>query len=261
MLQLYPVPAFQDNYIWVLANGKNALVVDPGDGTPVKQFLEQQGLSLSAILITHHHLDHIGGLNSLVEHYGTVPIYGPAQNDIAHMTHPLAGGETLRLAGLNLSIETLAVPGHTLGHLAFYVPAQGAQAPILFCGDTLFASGCGRLFEGTPEQMWDSLSTLAALPEETRVCCAHEYTLSNIQFALKVLPNDQKLMEYQAQAEELRKQGRPTLPTTIGHERKHNLFLKVTEPEIKHSVSEYLGEAVHTPVEVFAGLRQWKDNS
>lgn len=260
-MQLYPVPAFQDNYIWVLADGKNALVVDPGDAAPVVEYLKEQQLNLAAILITHHHLDHIGGLNTLVQIYDQVPVYGPKINDIPWVTHSLEGGETITLGSPQLTFDVIAVPGHTLGHLAFYIPASDEQAPLLFCGDTLFTSGCGRLFEGTPEQMWHSLSTLMALPDNTLVCCAHEYTLSNIEFSLAVLPKDQKLLEYQVRTEERRKQGRPSVPTTLAHERKYNLFLKVDEPEVQHSVSAYLGHAVTHPVEVFAGLRQWKDNA
>jgi len=260
-MQLYPVPAFQDNYIWVLADGKNALVVDPGDAAPVIEYLDQHKLNVAAILITHHHLDHIGGLNTLVQTYGHIPIYGPKLNDIPFMTHPLVGGERLTIAPFNTEIQVLAVPGHTLGHIAFYLPATEQEPPYLFCGDTLFASGCGRLFEGTPLQMWASLSKLMQLPQNTLVCCAHEYTLSNIEFSLAVLPQDQKLIEYQARTEERRKQGRPSVPTTLADELKYNLFLKVNEPEVQHSVSNYLGKPVTNAVDVFAGLRQWKDNA
>lgn len=260
-MQLYPVPAFQDNYIWVLADGKNALVVDPGDAAPVINYLTDNKLNLAAILITHHHFDHIGGLNTLVQTYGQVPIYGPKLNDIPFMSHPLEGGETLIIEPFNLETQVIAVPGHTLGHIAFYLPAQRQLQPHLFCGDTLFASGCGRLFEGTPQQMWESLTKLTQLPTDTLVCCAHEYTLSNINFSLMVLPQDQKLLEYQVRTEERRKQGRPSVPTTLADELKYNLFLKVNEPEVQHSVSKYLGSPVANDVETFAGLRLWKDNA
>lgn len=260
-MQLYPVSAFQDNYIWVLADGKNAIVVDPGDAAPVIEYLDEQQLNLAALLITHHHFDHIGGINALVEKYGSFPIYGPKVNDIPHMSHPLEGGENITLSAPAINIQVLAVPGHTLGHLAFYVESSTAKAPYLFCGDTLFANGCGRLFEGSAEQMWASLQQLIALPAETLVCCAHEYTLSNIAFSLAVLPNNQKLLEYQARAEERRKQQQATVPTTLAHEQKHNLFLRVAEPEVQLSVSDYLGTSVTTDVATFAGLRQWKDQA
>lgn len=260
-MQLHPVPAFQDNYIWVLTDGKDAIVVDPGDAAPVIKYLDEQQLNLTALLITHHHFDHIGGIDALVDKYGSFPIYGPKLNDIPHMSHPLSGGEKITLAAPAITMQVLAVPGHTLGHLAFYVESKTNESPFLFCGDTLFANGCGRLFEGSAEQMWASLQQLMTLPAETLVCCAHEYTLSNIAFSLAVLPNNQKLLEYQARTEERRKQQRATLPTTLAHEQKYNLFLRVAEPEVQLSVSEYLGTSVTTEVATFAGLRQWKDQA
>ena len=182
-LEYVPVPAFSDNYIWLVSNGRDAVVVDPGEAAPVRAFLAQRRLRLSAILLTHHHADHVGGVADLCGN-ASMPVYGPAAEAIAEVTHPLSGGDRVSIESPAMELAVLDVPGHTRGHIAYFQAAHAGAAPHVFCGDTLFACGCGRLFEGTPAQMLASLDALAALPGETQVHCAHEYTLANIRFAL-----------------------------------------------------------------------------
>ena len=252
MLTLLPLPAFADNYIWLMHDARYAAVVDPGDAEPVRAYLEAHGLILRAILVTHHHHDHVGGVAALAARF-RVPVYGPAGEPIPALTHPVGAGETVHVDGLEVDFQVMPVPGHTRGHVAYY------DGKHLFCGDTLFACGCGRLFEGTAQQMYDSLSRLAALPVDTEVYCAHEYTLANIRFARQVEPNNAALIEREAATRMLREQGLPTLPSTIGLERATNPFLRAHEPTVRASAEAHAGHALPDAVAVFATLRTWKD--
>ena len=253
-MNLSALPAFADNYIWMLHDGTQAVVVDPGDAAPVLQALKAQGLQLAGILVTHHHPDHVGGIAELRPHLHG-PVWGPARERIPAPFTPLTDGDTVAVLGQ--VFEVLDVPGHTAGHIA-YLQQQGGPAPLLFCGDTLFSAGCGRLFEGTPAQMHHSLSRLAALPAGTRVCCTHEYTLSNLKFAAAVEPGNLQRAQYQAQCETRRAQGLPTLPSSIGLERQINPFLRCETPEVM-AAARAQGAAGEDAVSVLAALREWKN--
>lgn len=250
------VPAFRDNYLWLVHDGRNAAAVDPGDAAPILAALKEHGLALIAILLTHHHADHIGGVPGLLARF-QVPVFGPRNDGIAAVTEPLDEGDRISVPGLDLSLRVLEVPGHTLGHIAYV--RDGAE-PWVFCGDTLFAGGCGRLFEGTPAQMTDSLDKLAALPAATKVFCAHEYTLSNLRFATAVDPGNTELRSRVAADTATRDRGQPTVPSSIGLERATNPFLRYREPEIAAELRAagklHGGEP---PVAVFAALREWKN--
>ena len=255
-LSILTVPAFDDNYLWIVHNGTDAVVVDPGDGKAILQALQEQQLQLKAILLTHHHADHIGGVPELLQSF-EVPVYGPANDNIKAVTHPLNGGDTLAIESLDVEFQVLAMPGHTLGHIAYY--SQKEQ--VLFCGDTLFAGGCGRIFEGTPAQMFSSLQTLAALPEQTAVYCAHEYTMSNLRFALAANPNNTALHVRQTIEQQKRDQNVPTVPSTIGLEKQTNPFLRSADPDIKRSLIAHkkVNDSADE-LEVFTALRTWKNN-
>ncbi|WP_305823160.1 hydroxyacylglutathione hydrolase [Massilia brevitalea] len=256
-LSVLTVPAFQDNYLWLIHDGAHAAVVDPGDAAPILAALAEHGLALTAILLTHHHADHIGGVPALLARF-PVPVYGPRNDGIAEVTHPLAEGDRVALPELGLELVVFDVPGHTLGHIAYVRSTPGLH--WLFCGDTLFAGGCGRLFEGTPEQMAASLEKLADLPEDTEVYCAHEYTLSNLRFAQAVEPGNEALALRMKDESAKRALDLPTVPTSIGLERRTNPFLRYREAEI-------VGELVKagklsdgaSPVQAFAALREWKN--
>lgn len=241
----------------MLHDGAQALVVDPGDAAPVLQMLQTHGLQLAAILVTHHHGDHTGGVATLKSQTGA-RVYGSGGEDIAHLDCALLGGETLQLLGLE--VQVLAVPGHTRAHVAFWLPMAEVprQAPILFCGDTLFSGGCGRLFEGTPAQMHQSLTRLAALPDSTRVCCAHEYTLSNLRFAHAVEPDNALLAAYAQQCTQLRHSGLPTLPSTLAQEKNINPYLRCQHATVRAAAQAY-DPAARTEQEIFAALRRWKN--
>ncbi|MDW5444965.1 hydroxyacylglutathione hydrolase [Polaromonas sp. SM01] len=280
-MTLIPIPAFNDNYLWLLHDGRRALVVDPGDAQPVLRVLQENGLQLESILVTHHHADHTGGVDELREATGA-KVVGPARESIPEPFQRLQDGDTVR--ALDLNFQVIDVPGHTAGHIAYYLaptlsasrdalppegahPAWGGPAPdglaldsrpLLFCGDTLFSGGCGRLFEGTPAQMLASLDRLAALPGNTRVCCTHEYTLSNLRFALAVEPDNIELIGYHARCASLRDQGQPTLPTTVAQELLINPFLRTRQATVMAAARRF-DPAAHDDNTVFAAIRQWKN--
>ncbi len=256
--RLTALPAFTDNYIWGLrsADSRCALVVDPGDAGPVMAWLAQESLTLSAILITHHHMDHIGGLAALKE-TGAV-VYGPRHEIINGLDHRLIGGDRLTISGFP-SFQVLDVPGHTIGHIAFL--GQLDARPLLFCGDTLFSAGCGRLFEGTADELHTSLQQLAALPDDTVVCCTHEYTLGNLRFAAAVEPDNADITACYHWARARREAKQPTLPGDLSRERRINPFLRVSLPSVRKTVIAHMAgtQEPATDNEVFAHLRRWKD--
>ena len=254
MYKLIAIPAFTDNYLWLLHDGSSALVVDPGDADAVLRTLREHGLRLKQILVTHHHADHTGGVDALREACGAV-VYGPATEQIPKPLTPLTGGDNVHAQGLDFSV--IDVPGHTAGHIAFYSPNVNGK-PLLFCGDTLFSGGCGRLFEGTPAQMLASLDKLAALPGNTVVCCTHEYTLSNLRFAVAVDPSNTALANYQAKCIDMRERNLPTLPTSIAQELLINPFLRTRQPALVSSAKRF-NAAAHDDTSVFAAIRQWKN--
>jgi hydroxyacylglutathione hydrolase len=254
MFAIEPIPAFTDNYIWCLHDGASAFVVDPGDAAPVLVFLAERQLSLAGILITHHHMDHIGGVAELLQRCAVKTVYGPHNPSIAGITQALAEGERIEVLGLEFQI--LTVPGHTLDHIAYY--CAGHQPPLLFCGDTLFAAGCGRLFEGTPEQMFGSLQKLAQLPAATAVYCTHEYTLSNLRFARAAEPDSPAVLQRFNTVSEQRERNAVTLPSSIQLERETNPFLRSHTPTIAAAAHARDANA-RTPEQIFAVLRRWKD--
>jgi hydroxyacylglutathione hydrolase len=255
MLQVSPVRAFSDNYIWLIrapADPAAAVVVDPGDDCPVEDALRAQGLRLGAILVTHHHGDHVGGVAALASRHAA-PVFGPAREQMPCAVQALDDGGRASLEHLGLEFDVMAVPGHTLGHIAY--AGHGA----LFCGDTLFSAGCGRLFEGTPAQMLDSLDRLAALPDATRVFCAHEYTLSNLRFAVAVEPDNAHIRNALAEVQRRRERDETTLPSTLGRERLINPFLRSREPAVRAAATRQAGHPLPGAVDVFAAVRRWKD--
>src|SRR3954470_20603557 len=253
-VDIVPIRAFKDNYIWCLRRGSIAVVVDPGDARPVLDYLSNEGLRLTAILTTHHHADHVGGNAGLLSKYN-VPVFGPAHENIPGITQSLREGDGIEVPGIGLRFQVLDVPGHTAGHIAYH--GNG----LLFCGDTLFSCGCGRLFEGTAQQMYASLSKFAALPADTLVYCAHEYTLSNLRFARAAEPHNKSLDAREGQARAALAGGNPSLPSTLGEEKATNPFLRCRESAVVDSVNKYLGARVADPVQVFAAIREWKNKS
>lgn len=251
--EIHALRAFRDNYIWALRRGDAVCVVDPGDARPVLEFLQRENLHLCAILNTHHHSDHVNGNAGLLEQFA-VPVYGPRDEDIPTVNVALSDGMRVTIEALNLELDVLLIPGHTAGHIAYY----GANR--LFCGDTLFGCGCGRLFEGTAAQMSASLKRLSALPETTRVYCGHEYTLANLQFARRVEAENRALVAREEQVRALLAAGRPSLPSTIGEERLTNPFLRCSEPAIVAAAEAHARRRASDEVEVFAILREWKNN-
>jgi hydroxyacylglutathione hydrolase len=256
-LSVLTVPAFKDNYLWLVHDGTHATVVDPGDAGPILEALAAHHLTLASILLTHHHADHIGGVPGLLSRFD-VPVFGPKNDGIAAVTVPLAEGDRVDVPGLGLRLRVLDVPGHTLGHIAYVRETPGAH--WLFCGDTLFAGGCGRLFEGTPAQMAASLDKLAALPDDTQVYCAHEYTLSNLRFALAAEPGNPAIARRIEAETAKRDAGIPTVPSTIRLEKDTNPFLRYRQP----AIAAHLAESGRVPphsgaLEVFAALRSWKN--
>jgi hydroxyacylglutathione hydrolase len=251
-LRIVPIPAFRDNYIWCLRDDTHAAVVDPGDAEPVLAYLAREKLALSAILATHHHADHIGGIVALTRKH-PVPVHAPYDDRIAGVTQRIREADIVQLPRFGLELRVLEIPGHTLTHIAYY------GANLLFCGDTLFACGCGRLFEGTPAQMVSSLQKLASLPDDTLVYCGHEYTQSNLRFGQMVDPSNPVLEAWVREADDLRRRGLATLPSSLAREKLANPFLRCESPAVAAAASREAGQALAGRVLVFAVLREWKN--
>lgn len=249
---IIPLPAFRDNYIWLLRRGRSATVVDPGDAAVVDKALQEHGLKLDAILLTHHHSDHIGGVAELAARHSP-QVFGPAGEDIPAITRHVREGDEVSPGALDIRFTVLEIPGHTCSHIAYLAPG------VLFPGDTLFSAGCGRLFGGTPGQMYDSLQRLARLPGDTAVYCAHEYTLANLAFAHAAEPDNPARDAWQAECEALRSAGRPTLPSTIARERQINPFLRSDSAGVTNAVAAHTGTRSSDARACFAALRAWKD--
>lgn len=260
-INVSPIKAFTDNYIWAITHLNNTVLVDPGDAEICIRFLESNQLTLSAILITHHHPDHTGGINQLVAYcqqtQWPITVYGPASENIPHCDVKLTENNMVNLLDNSINLRVIDLPGHTAGHIA-YVDNDSAD-PMLFCGDTLFSGGCGRLFEGTAEQMLNSLTKLANLPENTKVYCAHEYTQANLKFALTVDPNNDNLIRYSKKVNELRSKQEATIPTTIKREKQINPFLRSHKQTIQASAMQFDSKAKATTIDTFATIRRWKD--
>ncbi|WIM06278.1 MAG: hydroxyacylglutathione hydrolase [Candidatus Nitricoxidivorans perseverans] len=251
-MKIHPLPAFEDNYIWLLQKGDAAAVVDPGESAPVMRHLEAHETRLCAILVTHRHGDHTGGIADLIARH-PVPVFGPAIENIAGIDRPLGDGDRFVLPGFDIEFDVLGLPGHTHGHVAYYRPG------VLFCGDVLFGAGCGRVFEGTMGEMRASLARLAALPPETSVYCAHEYTQSNLRFARAVEPDNAAIAARIVDAAKLRKRGLSTLPSTIGLELATNPFLRLRAPTVVAAAAKRLGHAPVDDVEIFKSIREWRN--
>ncbi|MGV6826823.1 MAG: hydroxyacylglutathione hydrolase [bacterium] len=253
-MRVLPIPAFDDNYIWLLkGDGNECAVVDPGDEVPVISRLEMEGLELCTILITHKHGDHVGGIESLKNRWPNARVYGPAKEPIPLLDEPLHEGEEVLVQGPDVFLKVLEVPGHTEGHIAYY--GEGA----LFCGDTVFAAGCGRVFSGTFEQLSESLQRVAKLPGDTKIYCAHEYTLDNIGFAKWVEPDNEDLLAREAADQELRAWDKPTVPSTLATELATNPFLRVDQPAVIAQAQRRVGPECRSPAAVFRAIREWKD--
>ena len=250
-----PVPAFSDNYVWLITDPPSpaAVIVDPGEAQLVLQILQKRKLDLGAILLTHHHGDHVGGVDELLR-ARQVPVFGPARESIPTVDHPVEGGDFVPLPDLALDLEVVDVPGHTAGHIAY----RGPEFALV--GDTLFAGGCGRVFEGTPEQMHTSLNRLADLPGETLIYCAHEYTISNLKFAREVEPYNEALEARFEAARRERAEGRPTVPSTVAEELETNPFLRCDKSAVVATAEARAGLDLPTAVDVFAVIRGWKDS-
>lgn len=250
-MNLISVPARSDNYIWLLHDEQHrCVIVDPGDAQPVLQLLDERGFTPTAILLTHHHDDHVAGVPALVQAYPSLEVYGPQETAKCGAKHIVGDGDHIRL--LNSDFSVFSVPGHTLGHISYY------SAPFLFCGDTLFSAGCGRIFEGTPKQMFESIQKISALPDNTLICCAHEYTLSNLEFAHTLWPEESKITAYLSEIRQLRAKSQSSLPTTLGLERTINLFLRCHEHDFQRKI---LKESDNIETwQAFAHLRSKKDS-
>jgi hydroxyacylglutathione hydrolase len=251
-LCILPLPAFTDNYIWALSRDGHVAVVDPGEDAPVERYLESSGDRLAAILVTHHHHDHCDGIAALVLRHD-VPVFGPAAENIASIDRPRNDGNQCCLPELAIDLDVIGVPGHTLGHVAYYLRGH------LFCGDTLFGAGCGRLFEGTAAQLYASLTRLAALPADTAIYCAHEYTTANLRFAAAVEPDSAAVAQRIRDTAALRAAGQPSLPSTLQLELDTNPFLRCNEPAVVAAAAARLGRTPADAAEVFATLREWRN--
>lgn len=260
MVQIIPIPAFDDNYIWCIHNQTSAYVVDPGDHAPVIQYLEQHALTLAGILVTHHHNDHIGGIKQLKnwQKNDRLSIIGPNTQRFPFVTTPVGEGDNVPLESLSLSLKVMEVPGHTSDHIAYI--GEINASPVLFCGDTLFSAGCGRLFEGSAEQMHINFERFRRLQPETKVYCTHEYTLANLEFAVAVWPQNDDITQYQRKATTLREDNIPTLPSDIALELKINPFMNTQNVAIRASAEAKFNTTCAAPADVFAALRSWKDN-
>lgn len=256
--RLLPLPALSDNYIWLLHHNGHAIVVDPGESAPVERALDELNLTLDAILLTHHHGDHVGGVLALRARTHAY-VYGPATETLPLCDRRLKEGDTVDLPNIGVRFSVLDIPGHTAGHIAYSGEINPGE-PAVFCGDTLFAAGCGRLFEGTPGQMVDSLGKLAVLPADTLVCCAHEYTLANLRWALQVEPGNAALHQRWEDSQAQRARGLPTLPSTISLELRTNPFFRTAQKDVISAAAAHSGMPVNSPVAVFANLREWKNN-
>jgi len=254
---ILPIPALSDNYIWLVRHGDRAVVVDPGESAPVIAACTSLGVTVDAILLTHHHGDHVGGVTALIKQYGC-KVWGPATEQLPHCDVRVKAGDQVTLPALDIALKVIDVPGHTAGHIAYAGRAGGAEH-VVFSGDTLFAGGCGRLFEGTPAQMLGSLDRLESLPLETSVFCGHEYTLANLRWALAVESDNPALQDAYLRAQTAREHGHPTLPSSIERERQTNPFLRTRRPEVIAAASQWAGRQLESPVDVFAALREWKN--
>ena len=252
MLNLEPIPAFEDNYIWAVHDGRYALFVDPGEAAPILTWLTDRRMQPAAILVTHHHRDHCGGLTEILSHHPGIPVFGPGHDRIPGVDRPVSEGTRCAIPELALDFETWAIPGHTPGHVAYL--GHG----LLFCGDTLFSCGCGKVFGSTPEHLHASLLRLAGLPDATQVCCAHEYTLDNIRFALTLDPDNLSLSAWRTTAQAMRQAGHPTLPTRMGDERAYNPFLRCHEPSIRQRLAGAHHEQLDDTA-IFKAMRELKD--
>lgn len=259
-MRITPISAFTDNYIWSITQGSATddgltpcVIVDPGDAAPVLEWLHANNGYIAAILVTHHHYDHTGGVATLLEQF-PCPVYGPHSNKTNVITHPLHEGEQISLLSDTLVLEVIECPGHTLDHISFYA------APYLFCGDTLFAAGCGRMFEGEPKQYLQSLDKLAGLPADTQIFCAHEYTLANLKFAAAVEPNNIAIQQRMKETSELRANKLPTLPAELALEHATNPFLRTNLPSVKRAAEAHVNKALTSREAVFACIREWKNS-
>jgi len=254
VLHLEPISAFTDNYVWLLRapDSDKVVIVDPGEASPVLHTLDKRGLTVAAILLTHHHGDHVGGVGDILRKY-PAPVFGPAWENISTVDHPVRRGDRIPLEVLGLELDVIDVPGHTAGHIAYLGPG------FALVGDTLFAGGCGRIFEGTPEQMYASLRRLAALPPDTAIYCAHEYTATNLRFAVDVEPANAAIEERLAKVRAARGEGRPTVPSTLTEELETNPFLRCREPAVVRAAETRVGRPLRGDSDVFAVVRRWKD--
>lgn len=255
MIEIQLINALSDNYIACIINAaqKNCFIVDPGEADPVFNFLNDHHLNLTGILITHHHWDHINGIEKLLQKLD-VPVYGPAKEPAPGMTDLLNDGDLINLEKLGITFQIMHIPGHTLGHIAYY------NDDFVFAGDTLFTAGCGKIFEGTVDQMYSSLMMIASLNEKTLVYCGHEYTASNLKFALTVEPENLDIQQRIDQVTKLRQKNLPTVPAPLSLEKMTNPFLRCAVPSVKNAAENYAGKALNTPQKILGILRAWKNN-